>query len=400
MNDNEKIENYEAANQAASELGYDDFNSASSEIKKSILDNSVDNPTAEQVQNRNKAIQRASVLISSLVQKVLYMELTNMSEKLPNHNDDLLSYFDDGFISYGNSKEYVRELETGTETYDITKYIPETVTKPQFDPPKMLSMYQQNGSLAAGAYQFKKRISLTPQVWLPYFLNGNLSKYISDLRASIRKTYKIYLFDKIATLLASATPKTVIDDQTSGNMLECITKLGMEVNSMLYQTSDYNYDANSVAINWGSSKDDYIYIFPNRFLTAIQGGVFSQLYNPELIMGEKGIIPKNNVYSLGKKFSVPNDISTPISVNAAYYLDANSVLVLSKNAIKHLRQIEVYEEQKYSNNMVTEIVMHAWGVIGILPFEQFMKYSGKNLYLLPNGQNMGNAPITRNKATK
>lgn len=74
--------------------------------------------------------------------------------------------FDDEKVEAGNTKQYIRNIITGADTYDPNMFVPAKATQPKVAS-TTISLYDRaedgNVILGQNAYQFKKPLTITAQ---------------------------------------------------------------------------------------------------------------------------------------------------------------------------------------------------------------------------------------------
>ncbi|MGL5657417.1 MAG: hypothetical protein ACRCXY_11370 [Fusobacteriaceae bacterium] len=154
--------------------------------------------------------------------------------------------------------------------------------------------------------------------------------------------YKLYMFDKIATLITSLTPAKTITG-TAENMFKAVTgELLPAIAEMNYGSTEYNLQTGLQALRATKPEDILIFVSSN-VKTKLSAAVLSQLFHKELADLES-IYSKANVISLGNKIIVPEDESQRITTGAPY-MDDTTVIVMSKDTIKYLMVNSAFETQ-------------------------------------------------------
>lgn len=296
---------------------------------------------------------------------------------------DFVNYFDDGVVKEGNSKMYQHGLATGKTSWQLNKWIPDAHTAKTLDK-HVISIYTDASglNLTPQAYQFKKNQTIEESQYIPYFKAGNMGAFISDLYKQIDETYKMFIFDKIATLITSSTPAKTVSG-TATNAFECWVKEILPlVEDMKTASSDFNYKSGCKVLRASNQADIKILVNP-KVLTTLKSGIESQVFNAKLFEGG-GVLDISNFINLGKKFTV-GDQDTPISVESTtYYIPENTIYIINtKNCIKHIKQVQAVESQFFAENLTTNIVKHVWGAVDFLPWAQIVKYTSNKLNELP-----------------
>lgn len=376
----------DAANEIANEYGYENINAAQSDLNNKMK--------SSDAIISSKAANTAGTMIAKLLQLVLYQEVVTLPENLSTGKQRVISEAYEGNISHGNTYEESFLLPTGVENWDPNAYVPNERLEPKFTDSFVMSMYQTSGDLAAGAYRFKKRVSINVNEWLPYFKANTLNVMVEKYRKTIRDTYDMYIADMLCTLINTGTPQTIINDTQSGNTFECINTIGGIVENMKQENTEYNYK-DTLAI--GYLTDNFSVYMNSKTINLINSGVASQLYHNNFVIGDNGIFTKEQMRNVGNKLVIPTT-NDPITINKdSPYVPENTIHIIAKDALVHKNQVVYEEQQTYINNMTVEVVLHVWGVVGIRPWAQWVKYTSDYLNTLPTGANSnGNTgPITK-----
>lgn len=287
--------------------------------------------------------------------------------------------FDDGVINEGNSKEYIATKMTGTDTYISEQFIPKKISKKSVES-HVIQMYDAAHVLSKKAYQFKKAQTIQAPTYLPFFKSGSLSKFISEITEQIHKIYAVYKFDKIASLITTAKYQKEIVG-TANNMFDAISgEFLPELTKMKYLNTEFNFSATSKFAQ-DNNIEDLIIIMSSGNLQRLKSGIKTQLFNAQL-MGVNNELNDENVTCLGNKIRIGNS-DTDIVVEDVEYCDDNTIYVLSKNALKHVTQVNTTETQAWAENMTNQITLHVWGAVDFLPWGQCFKYTNPNLSTLP-----------------
>ena len=201
---------------------------------------------ANELMESDNAIDRAlgRAIAQETVQDLMLLCLRQeiMDNPLPDYMNLTERVFD-GWMTEGNQKEYVADLDTGTSTYSNTPFVPEHQT-PQKLEKWILQVYKKQGAsvqLSSQAYQFKKEQTLPINEWLPYFKKNALNEYITKKQQSLNRAYKIFIYNKLCTLITRETDGKVIQGQAN-NLYDALLELAPEIDGMLFYNYKYNAD--------------------------------------------------------------------------------------------------------------------------------------------------------------
>lgn len=325
----------------------------------------------------------ASDFVNNLLLLVLYQEI--QSEYLLEPYK-WVNMFDDEKIEAGNTKQYIRNIITGADVYDPNMFVPQKATQPKVAS-TTISLYDRaedgNVILAQNAYQFKKPITITAQQWIPFFTSGKLQEFIADITKFVNETYEMFKISYVQTLISNMikTDSGVFKKRIAGtasNLLTAFTtEIFPEITRMRTQiSSDYNLVATTPESINSTRRDEMIMLMNQDLYTQFTGGVLAPVFNNKLV-DFGAFIPAENVFPVAKQLVV-GDSDTAITAGADL-LDKNTIIVLNKNAIKHLWWVEKTENQRWAENMAVQVVLHIWGAFGVIPWGQGFVYTNANL---------------------
>ena len=319
----------------------------------------------------------AQGVIEDLVSLCLQQSI--MFTRLPEQYD-LVDRVYDGTLTEGNSKEYIASLDTGHETYQASMFIPTKQTLKQQEH-YLLQMYDSSNTLNPKAYQFKKELTITEPQWIPYFKSGKLNEFISGLMESIYRSYKLFLFNKLADIIANKTNGKVIDGSAT-NLYDALQEFLPQVEEMYLLNSQFNAEQTSQVID---AKDERtILIFcSTKIKSLIKNGIKTQLFNAELLGAGAKTMTSENLYNLGNKITISNQDAILVDSKTPW-IDDNTIIALEINGIKHIDQLKEVQSQYFAANNTLYVAYHCWGVIDILPWAKKLVYKNNNLATLPN----------------
>ena len=303
-----------------------------------------------------------------------------MDNPLPDYMNLTERVFD-GWMTEGNQKEYVADLDTGTSTYSNEPFVPEHQTMQKLEK-WTLQIYTKQGAsvqLSPQAYQFKKEQTLPINEWLPYFKKNALNEYITKKQESLNRAYKIFIYNKLCTLITRETDGKVING-TATNLYDALLELAPEIDGMLFYNYKYNADQSTKLPYAANSKD--ILIFTSRKVrSAIMNGIKSQSFNAQFVGTSERTYTYENVKCLGDKV-VQTDQNTANTVTDEW-LNDNTIIVIDISRIKHIIQIDENATQGFAANLTEYLSKHVWGVIDILPWCKKIVYKNSNLRSIP-----------------
>lgn len=339
---------------------------------------------ANELMESDNAIDRAlgRAIAQETVQDLMLLCLRQeiMDNPLPDYMNLTERVFD-GWMTEGNQKEYVADLDTGTSTYSNEPFVPEHQT-PQKLEKWILQVYTKQGAnvqLSPQAYQFKKEQTLPINEWLPYFKKNALNEYITKKQQSLNRAYKIFIYNKLCEIITKNDNGKVING-TATNLYDALLELAPEIDGMLFYNYKYNADQSTKLPYAANSKD--ILIFTSRKVrSAIMNGIKSQSFNAQFVGTSERTYTYENVKCLGDKV-VQGDQNT-INTVTDEWLNDNTIIVIDISRIRHIIQVDENATQGFAANLTEYLSKHVWGVIDILPWCKKIVYKNQNLRSIP-----------------
>lgn len=355
---------------------------AESKGKKSISEIT---SRANELMESDNAIDRAlgRAIAQETVQDLLLLCLRQeiMDNPLPDYMNLTERVFD-GWMTEGNQKEYVADLDTGVSSYSNTPFVPSQQTMQKLEK-WTLQVYTKQPSgqvqLSPQAYQFKKEQTLPINEWLPYFKKNALNEYITKKQQSLNRAYKIFIYNKLCTIITKDTDGKIING-TATNLYDALLELAPEIDGMLFYNYKYNADQSTKLPYAANSKD--ILIFTSRKVrSAIINGIKAQTFNAQFVGTSERTYTYENVKCLGDKVT-QSDQSTVNTVGDEW-LNDNTIIVIDISRIRHIVQIDENATQGFAANLTEYLSKHVWGVIDILPWCKKIVYKNTNLRSIP-----------------
>ena len=339
---------------------------------------------ANELMESDNAIDRAlgRAIAQETVQDLLLLCLRQeiMDNPLPDYMNLTERVFD-GWMTEGNQKEYVADIDTGVSSYSNTPFVPSQQTMQKLEQ-WTLQIYtkETNGQvrLSPQAYQFKKEQTLPINEWLPYFKKNALNEYITKKQQSLNRAYKIFIYNKLCELIVAENGKVITG--TATNLYDALMELAPEIDGMLFYNYKYNKEQQSKLAYAANSKD--ILIFTSRKVrSAIMNGIKAQSFNAQLVGTSERTYTYENVKCLGDRVT-QTDQST-INEVGAEWIDDNTIIVVDISRIKHIIQIDENATQGFAANLTEYLAKHVWGVIDIMPWCKKIVYKNSNLRMVP-----------------
>lgn len=303
-----------------------------------------------------------------------------MDNPLPDYMNLTERVFD-GWMTEGNQKEYVADIDTGVSSYSNTPFVPSTQSIQKLEQ-WTLQIYtkQTNGQvqLSPQAYQFKKEQTLPVNEWLPYFKKNALNEYITKKQQSLNRAYKIFIYNKLCELIVAENGK-VIQGQAN-NLYDALLELAPEIDGMLMYNHEYNKEQQSKLAYTSNAKD--ILIFTSKKVrSAIMNGVKAQVFNANFIGTSERTYTYDNVKCLGNR--VTQGTQDAINTVGNEWINDNTIIVVDISRIKHIIQIDENATQGFAANLTEYLAKHVWGVIDIMPWCKKIVYKNSNLRMIP-----------------
>ena len=303
-----------------------------------------------------------------------------MDNPLPDYMNLTERVFD-GWMTEGNQKEYVADLDTGVSSYSNTPFVPSAQTIQKLEQ-WTLQIYTKNGSnqvvLSPQAYQFKKEQTLPVNEWLPYFKKNALNEYITKKQQSLNRAYKIFIYNKLCELIVAENGKVI--NGTATNLYDALLELAPEIDGMLMYNHEYNKEQQS-KLAYTSKASDILIFTSKKVRSAIMNGVKAQVFNANFIGTSERTYTYENVKCLGNRVTQGNQDA--INTVCSEWINDNTIIVVDISRIKHIIQIDENATQGFAANLTEYLAKHVWGVIDIMPWCKKIVYKNNNLRMVP-----------------
>ena len=303
-----------------------------------------------------------------------------MDNPLPDYMNLTERVFD-GWMTEGNQKEYVADIDTGVSSYSNTPFVPSAQTIQKLEQ-WTLQIYTKNGSsqptLSPQAYQFKKEQTLPVNEWLPYFKKNALNDYITKKQQSLNRAYKIFIYNKLCELIVAENGKEITGQ--ANNLYDALLELAPEIDGMLMYNHEYNKEQQS-KLAYTSKASDILIFTSKKVRSAIMNGVKAQVFNANFIGTSERTYTYENVKCLGNK--VTQTTQDAINTVGDEWINDNTIIVVDISRIKHIIQIDENATQGFAANLTEYLAKHVWGVIDIMPWCKKIVYKNSNLRSIP-----------------
>lgn len=369
---------YDAANEWAQSKGYESIE-AMREAYEQQINNAKSN---KQTILQERLEGELGKELEELTLLVLRQSIGNFT--LPSYFD-LISMINDGYVSEGNSKQYIELVPTGNDEYDENEFIPNKFSKQLQEEYTMHFLDPETKTLAKGSYKYKKPLVLVKAKMVYYFLSGKLDVYLMEQINNLYKGFKIFLAVKLFSLLSEMKPAKTING-TAGNLFDALNDDVLPLMEALPQlNAEFNYSDKSKLIRTSEMKD-VLFICSNAVASKIRNGIRTQLFNQELFGASGKLLTPENITTLGNKLTM-GDSDTAIVDTKTQWIDDNTILVVDMSGIKNWLQLNVTAEQFFAANLADAKYVHVWGHMEMLPWCRCFKYVNANLSTLPNSEN-------------
>lgn len=280
-------------------------------------------------------------------------------------------------MTEGNSATYSGIFDTGTATFDKTKWVPEGYTK-MFVTQKVISFLSGvdadgNETLAPGSYQFFKEIAFNTINWSLVFMNGNVSKTIKKYISQLSRAYKIYLFNQIAALVAygagssdtdgTKTGKVVTSNKT--NLYDAMIELFGYLTKMTWLNADYTIDTQQTLMTTCEKSDIHLFVSANVY-NVLHSGILTQLFNTQFFGTQGSIINPENIHMLGQKI-VQGNADTTLS-NGEEWIGDNVIIAMDLKSIVHTTWYDGSRSQDFAKNHSSYHNRLVRGNVSLLPW--------------------------------
>lgn len=364
-----KEQNKKVAETYAKSRGYNDINEITDKAREMIK--------SDDVAQRQLGMRLAQETVQDLLLLCLNQEL--MDNPLPNYMNLTERVFDE-YMRNGNAKEYVADLDTGVSTYLDTQFIPDAQTLQQLEK-YFIQIYDSEKTLNPKAYQFKKQQTIPVNEWLPYFMSGELNRYIQYKQDSLNRAYKIYIYNKLCTIITDPlTGKTINGSAT--NLFDAVLELAPHIDRMYQYNATYNAQQTS-KLMYAAKPEDILIFTSTEIRSMLMNGIKSQVFNANFVGDSHKSFNYDNLKFLGNKIT-QGDSNTINEDSGTEWIDDNTIIVLDISRIKHIIQVDQSSTQSFASNLTEYISKDIWGAMDILPWCKKLIYKNNNLKTIPS----------------
>lgn len=290
--------------------------------------------------------------------------------------------FAEGFIenvSDGNGKRYAVHIPGADDDYDKDEFVPNSLTDYRFGV-HFIKFKDDQGNLAPGAERKRWKIVYSNSELITYFINGQLSEFISDqILSKIGDSVSIYLYDKLMRALIDTAGKGKEINGKAKNLFDAITnEIIPELNAFRRNGNVYNTSQQLSEVSNATRKEDIVMLMSPKVYSMIQTHLMSQLFNSSKI----------DLHHFVGQIHVPNNRSVKqndiyVWENVNYVADDKIYVFDRKTFYKLLSFLQFTGRQDYPLNMSSLEVLHLWVAGGYLPWGKSFTYTNAALTINP-----------------
>lgn len=391
INEELKVKGNELADKIASEMN---FNSA-----QDLMDDAnarmSSNESYEKRSGERLAGDFTSKLSLVMFEQVIYSGLGSK---------DVYSWvnkFTGPFMDFGNSIQFQNLLGTNAKNYNLNEFIPQGLTNPEIE--VFTAQFLKNDQiLSETSYQYKKSLSLNNKDWMVYFKSGKLDEFISKIIEQMQKTYRYFVANQLQQLLkklgSGDAQVNLANAGVNGKNLKLkkVTSAANDtfaaLNDFLIALNDLTNDVNKTTIaadskNIGSvALEDLVIFVPKKLAAKFNSAILTRLPSAQFFNTED-IFNSERMVQIGAELKTVKDNTNnviDVVANSTPFLSDNKILVVEKEAIKHMLLVNQSESQYFAENMINQLTIHIWGFFAILPFKKGFLFECNNLLTDPN----------------
>ena len=302
---------------------------------------------------RNKGLRAGAQFVAQLTQMVLKQSIEHIGVNLGRF--DLIKHFRDETFNEGNSAQFILPLNTGTESYSDTPFVPNAHTDPQIEV-KQINFFEANGDLTDNAYQYHKPLSIRAHEWVPYFKANTLSDFVATIRAHMSESIQMLKVASAQKFINELDPAKKVQDNTSTDAYEAFIKFFEHVQNCYDFNTEYNFKNTSKNVK-PAERDSLVMFINKKTLNILKNGIKSRMFNQELFNLESLFAPEN-IVSVGALLNHNTDSNTPITVAVGDVVADNEIKVVDKRGLLQFSKLYFSGEQLYNQNMTLQLDMH------------------------------------------
>ena len=325
-----------------------------------------------------KGLKAAAAFVGQLTQLVLKQTIEHIN---PNYNRfDIIKHFRNESFNEGNSAQFILPLNTGTESYSDTPFVPNKHTDPLIEV-KQIDFFQKNGNLTDNAYQYHKPLSIRAHEWVPYFKANTLTDFVATIKAHISESIELLKIASGQKFIKELNLAKKVTDATSTNAYEAFIEFFKNVQNCYDFNIDYNINGTSQNVKPSNRENLLIFINKNT-LNILRNGIKTRMFKSELFDLET-LFNADNVVSVGSLLKHDTDSSTAIVVDAGDIIEDNKIKVVDKRALLQFSKLFFSGEQLYNQNMTLQIDLHYWYKLDFLGWYKGFEFTADSLKVLP-----------------
>ena len=371
--DIKKEDTKELVNQKAKELA-----EAEGLPLKELYGNIQDQLNSKNEATRNKGLKAAAAFVTQLTQMVLKQSIEHIGLSLGRF--DLIKHFRDESFNEGNSAQFILPLNTGTESYADTPFVPNAHTDPLIEF-KQIDFFKQNGDLTDNAYQYHKPLSIRAHEWVPYFKANTLSDFIATIRAHMSESIQMLKVAAAQKFIKELDPAKKVNDATSKDAFEAFITFFENVQNCYDFNTEYNFKTTSKNVK-PAERESLVMFINKKTLNILKNGIKTRIFNQELFSLESLFAPEN-IVSVGAVLEHNTNSSTAITVAVGDVVADNEIKVVDKRGLLQFSKLFFSGEQLYNQNMTLQLDMHYWYKLDNLDWYKAFKYTSDALRVIP-----------------
>ena len=326
----------------------------------------------------NKATKAAAAFVGQLTQMVLKQSIEHIGVDLERFN--LLRFFRDESFNEGNSKQFILPLNTGTESYADTPFVPDAHTDPLIEF-KQIDFFQPNGQLSDNAYQYHKPLSIRAHEWVPYFKANALSDFVATIKAHVAESISLLKIAATQKFIRDLNIAKKVTDAISTDAYEAFIKLFDEIQNCYDFNTEYNLNGTSKNVK-PSTKENLVLFMNKKTLNILLNGIKSRLPKGD-IFNLSRYVNENNIVPLGNILKHDTDSKTVIIVDAGEIIPDNKIKVVDKRGLLSFSKLYFSGEQLYNQNMTLQLDLHYWYKLDSLGWYKAFEFEADGLRVIP-----------------
>ena len=345
---------------------------------KELYANIQDQLNSKNEATRNKGLRAGAQFVAQLTQMVLKQSIEHIGLSLGRF--DIIKHFRNESFNEGNSAQFILPLNTGTESYSDTPFVPNAHTDPLIEF-KQIDFFKPNGDLSDNAYQYHKPLSIRAHEWVPYFKANTLSDFIATIRAHMSESIQMLKVASAQKFIKELDPSKKVQDNTSKDAFEAFITFFEHVQNCYDFNTAYNFKDTSKNVK-PAERESLVMFINKKTLNILKNGIKTRMFNQELFSLESLFSPEN-IVSVGAVLEHNTNSSTAITVAVGDVVADNEIKVVDKRGLLQFSKLFFSGEQLYNQNMTLQLDMHYWYKLDNLDWYKAFKYTSDALKVIP-----------------